>query len=90
MRFWKEILRGLVEVGRAFRGDVIHRDVGAGADGRVLRGAALFQWVSAVAGEVRMVHRLDRVDPPTALNAFGLLVLEKPWVGARRVNIRLT
>lgn len=88
--FWKEILRGLVEVGRAFRGDVIRRNVGAGADGRVLRGAVLLQRISAVAREVWMVYRLDWVPPPAALDAFGLLVLEKPWVGAGRATIRFT
>jgi hypothetical protein len=44
---------------------------------------ALLKGVSAVASEVGVVHRLNRVWPPATLDALGLLVLEKKRVRAR-------
>lgn len=79
-----EVLGRLIEAGRARRGDVVGADVAAGLDRGVLRGVARGQGVPAVAGEVGMVHGLDRVWPPAALDALRLLVLEKPWVRAGR------
>lgn len=35
-----------------------------------------------------MVHRLDRVPPPAALDAFLLLVFEKPWIGPEELIMR--